>query len=222
MTRQLLALLGSVGLLCVSGFPARAQGGAGGPFRRFTPASSGMAASPGLSLLQLPPRLQARIQITAEQKKGLDALRRKLQQELLKLPGRNPGAPEPALYRSAAAAREQATRDAQALLTSYQQKLYHLMEREYRQYEPLGRPALALLSVSGLSDDQKTALRDLVRETQAQRQDAFRGLAERTDPQSLQQAASLVNARVEGGVRQILTVEQQKELDAALRELPFT
>jgi hypothetical protein len=170
----------------------------------------------GLSLLELPPSLEARLQLTADQKTKLDAIRTRVQGEVRALVGQQGGDRRMALQK-AREARQKASTEAMALLTPAQKQQLEGFQSELQQFQGLGRSAPALLAVTGLTDEQKARLKTLAVETQNKRREMFQGLQQGGNTRELGQKMQALETETNAAVKQILNAQQQQQFDAALR-----
>ena len=98
-------------------------------------------------------------------------------------------------------------------------EMFDALKTEYQGYAGVGRSALAVLAVTGLKDDQKSQLKTLAMETQAKRQ----GLLQPGGGGNFQEAFRKVqelDTGAQAGIRKILTADQTKQFDDALKALP--
>jgi hypothetical protein len=63
-------------------------------------------------------------------------------------------------------------------------------------------------------------LKTLGNQTQAKRLEAFQGLQQGGDLRSVGQAVQALEGLPEASIRQLLTADQQKQFEAAVKELP--
>lgn len=166
----------------------------------------------GVSILRLPSALEARLGLSADQKTKLQAIAERLRSEGGGRLAQGASQEERReAFAKQRAAREKAEAEAVALLTDAQKKQYEELRAEAESYAGLGGAGVALLSVSGLTAEQKSKLQNLSREA-ANRQQQPAG-------ENREAAREARRAREEANraaVKAILTAEQQKEFDAAL------
>jgi hypothetical protein len=169
------------------------------------------------SVLRLTPDLEKRLALTADQKSRLDGMRSAFQQEArgLVVVGGQGGDRQEALRKFQGLA-EKAENDGTAVLTPEQQKQVAAWKEDAKQYEGLGRSSLALLSVSGITDEQKEKLKKLGREMLTKRLEALKGFAPGSDRQQARQKFQEIERDCQAGIRKILNEEQDKQYEAAL------
>ena len=193
--------------------PAFAQGNGG--------ARPGAAGLPNggaeLSLLRLPAALATRLELTDEQKQKLTELRERMQEEFRKQLGEPQTGPDrQAVFQKLRDFSQKAETEAAALLTPKQKQQADAMKAEAAQYAGLGPSSIALVAVTGLTDDQKGKLKELSLKTQMKRQQLFQSLQGGGDRQAAIQALRAQSEEMTTGVKQILTPDQQKQFQEAL------
>lgn len=211
-----VVLAGALAVLVSSG-----TAGAGGRFGgRQGPFGGGQ---PPTLLLALPPGAAVRLELTGEQKMKLDGLRMRMAEDLRKaFPGGAAGGG--GNFREAAQKAQETLRkaetDAEALLTPSQKTPFDALKTEYQGYAGAGRAALAVLAVTGLKDEQKRQLKTLATEAQGKRRGLFQGGGGGGNLQGAFRKLQELDAAAETGIRKILTADQVKQFDEALKAMP--
>lgn len=167
----------------------------------------------GVSILRLPTAIEARLNLTVDQKARFQALNERVRSE-----GRGSLAqgstPEErrAAFRKLLAAREKAEIEAVALLNDAQKKQYEELKAEAASYAGLGGTSVALLSVSNLTADQKSKLQALAKEAAAKRRQA----SQNADREAAVRERRALDDAHRTAVKAILTPAQQQQFDAAI------
>lgn len=206
MSRRLLALAALSVVLVAPAGPLRAQGEP--PHQ---PDGFGVRARTStLDLLQAP-GVQATLQITAAQNTRFQELRTKLLSDLRML---SSGGDRREALRKIPELRQKADTDALAILTPTQRRQYDAVAAEAQEFQGLGRAAMALPSVTGLSRDQKVELRKLADGAIAKRQELLRGASRNA---GAFRRLQLIDQETAASVRKLLTPAQLKQFDDALK-----
>jgi hypothetical protein len=205
---RVLALSLSLGLIAG---PVLAQGNGG---RRGT---GFLGAVGGFSLLRLPAPVLARLEPTDEQKQKLTALRERIQTEVQALLSDAQFANDrQAAIEKLRSLNDKVEAEAVALLSPKQKQQADALKAEAAQYAGLGPSGIAMLAVTGLTDDQKAKLKDVALRTQGKRQELFQTLQGGGDRQAAIQALRAQGDEANVAVKQILNAEQQKQFQEAL------
>jgi hypothetical protein len=121
-----------------------------------------------------------------------------------------------AAKRAVAEAGRKADAEMLAVLTPEQRRRWELIDR----YSGLGLPtAAALVAVAGLTEDQRTRLRALGEQRLVRRVNAFYDvdLGGEDDGRMLKEMMDEIDRDTDAAVQRILTPEQEKQLQAALK-----
>ena len=173
----------TVGVLVGPAFaqrPGGGPGGAGGPGGPGGrpgfggpggPGGFGMRGGRGLTLTRMPPAVQDRLGLSADQKKKLGAIGDALRSEMQGMFGG--GGDRQAAMTKMREKGEKAEKDAMAILDAKQKKKYEELKAEAKDYQGLGRGSVALLAVKDLKGDQKTKLKALAKTTGEKREKLF-------------------------------------------------
>lgn len=123
------------------------------------------------SILRLPPQVQDRLGLSADQKKKIDDIGGKMRSEMQGLfgPGGGGGDRQAAMQKLRDRG-QKAEAEALAVLKPDQRKKYEAMKAEAKDYEGIGRGSVALLAVNGLKGDQKKRLKELAKKSGEKRQ----------------------------------------------------
>lgn len=174
----------------------------------------------GLTILSLPEPLEMRLRLTAEQKARWTELQNSLKRrpQVAARPGTlvDPAAS----FVQAQAAQRQAEADALALLVPEQRKAWELMKRAAEQFQGFGHAGLGLLTVDGLSPEQRSHLKELVPQAQARRKELLRPEPRGIKREQVLERVRAFDIELEAVVRRMLTPEQALQFDAALPLLP--
>lgn len=212
MPCRLLTLL-ALALTCA---PAFAQG-------EPTPAPGARPAAVGfgsgrLSLFHLPPAFEERLKLTPDQKKKLGEIETRVRQESPVQAGSQLTREQRrAGFQKLQALQRRADGEAEALLTPEQKKQWELLRSDSELVQGLGRYGRPLLSLSDLTDAQRTRLRELTAQVQQQRARTFQAV-QANDPQARQQVSTQLRAldqEVLKALRGILTPAQFQLVDPA-------
>ena len=206
--KKLVALVALSVAVCVCGAPAvhAQQLGQGRP-------GIGRGFQSGLTLLQLPAPLATKLKLTDEQKSKLDSSRGGIRTAIQE--ARQSGGDQQANRQKMQEVAQKANADALAVLTPEQKTTFTAWQAEAAKYQGLGRAGIGLLSVEGLSDDQKSKLKTLGTETGEKRRTLFQS-AQGGDRQAVFQQMRALETDTESAVRKILTEDQVKQFDAGL------
>lgn len=170
-----------------------------------------------VSVLQMTPPLQAKLKLTEEQKSKVDGLRKKLQEtRMAAVQEAQNGGDQMAAFQKVAAAQRASETEAEALLTEEQKKNLAGMKEQAMQLRGLGRSAVGLLGVDGLTDDQKAKLKALSDDSAAKARELFQSAAQGGDRQAAVQKLLAMQAESETAVKKLLTADQAKQFEAAL------
>lgn len=172
-----------------------------------------------LSLLQRPPNLASRLQITPEQKSKLDTLQTRLQSEMQALYGKDHQI-LPEKFQEITRSREKAEDEAMAVLTAKQRKEFEAVNRDYLSMDGIGASALRLISVTNLSDEQKTKLKTLANDTKTKRSSIVVGLAKGGDQKEITKKLQEMETETQAAIKKILTAAQQTTFDNAFNTAP--
>jgi Spy/CpxP family protein refolding chaperone len=217
MQQRLIACLTLTLALGASAFTpaahAQQPGRPGGRFQRGGPFGQ-------LSVLTLTDAQMDQLKFTADQKSKLNAIRERLQTERRALIGQGAGGDRQAAFQKLQELNQKAQADALAILTDDQKKQFEAMKTAAEAYAGLGRSGAALMSVTGLTDDQKNKLKALAAETQTKRQALFQEFQSGGDRQAAAQKLQSFQTETDAAVKKILTADQAKQFDAALQALP--
>lgn len=205
LTRAALAMALGAALLVPGA--AFAQGFRGGP------------GGGGLSATRLPAGLQTRLKLTADQKARLMAIGEKMRGEMQALFQGGGGGDRQALQQQMRTLNEKSDAEAMALFTPDQKKQYTEMKTEAESYSGLGRASVALLSVEGLTGDQKTKLKALSQDGAVKRREALQS-AQGGDFGAIREKMQAMEAESMATIKKILNPAQGKQLDTAIQELP--
>ncbi len=179
------------------------------------------AAAPELPLLDLPDFLLAHLGTTPEQRGKLDALRARRDEDMrqvLRAARRERERGAARVYLQAAFRKNEAA--AVGVLDASQQRQFQQMQQSYASFAGLGRPAQALLAVTGLTADQRERLRDLGREVSRKRQQA-QLRAGQGGLTGVLDARREADEAAEAGIRKLLQPAQEKQFIVALKETPL-
>lgn len=164
------------------------------------------------NLMQLTLPVQTRLKLTEEQKGKIDGIRKKLQEALVAAAQEvKDGGDRLAALQKVTATRRACEAEAEALLTDDQKKTLSGLQEQAAQWTGLGRSTTGLLSVDGLTDEQKAKLKALAAETTAK----SRTLLQDADRQAAVRKVQELQAEAEVSVKKILTPEQVKQFDAS-------
>jgi Spy/CpxP family protein refolding chaperone len=194
---------------------AQGQGQGRGQGRGF---GQGGFGQQGLSLVQLPAPLAAKLKLTDEQKTKLQALGQGMQQQLRD--AFQPGGDRQAQLQAIQTMRTKAEADAAKILTADQVKQFEALKTEFANYQGLGRSSTALMAVDGITDAQKGQLKALGTTTQTKRQELFQGAGAGGDFQADGQKMQALETETQAAIKKILTADQVKQFDTALAALP--
>ena len=161
----------------------------------------------GISPTRLTPGLQTKLNITADQKTKLEAISMKAREE-----GRALG--QDASREQRAELNRKFETEALGVLTADQKKTYEGWKAELDPLQGLGRTHIALLSVTGLSADQKTQLKELSTAMQAKRREATQGGG------GGREAFQALETETQAGIKKILTADQAKQFDTEAATIP--
>ena len=167
-----------------------------------------------LALTRLTPELRKKLELQPEQIAKLDDLLVRQRTDLKLAFSRR----KPEAHKQAIAAVRRSEQQADALLTPSQRPLWATLQKDYREWSPLGRLALPLLVVSGLSEAQRTQLQSLV----AARGPSLAVIRDRPyigPPGPLQERLGTWETETNVLIRKILKQRQQQQYDDALKSL---
>jgi hypothetical protein len=173
--------------------------------------------NPGLMLLSAP-GVQTRLNLTADQKGKLEGIQTRTREETR------------AAFQAAAGDRQaagqkvrelnqKAETEALAVLTGEQKQQFEAIKAEQQQYQGLGRASLALLSVTGITAEQKTKLTEASRQAGAKRQELFQS-AQGGGFEGIREKMQALETETNASVKAILNADQQKQFDTALEATP--
>jgi len=201
--KRLLLIAALVGLGCACPLsPAYAQQ---------QPQSRPAGMSSQVNLLQLPPALQAKLKLTADQKGKIAGIRKKLAETSAAVAQEvEKGGERRAAVRKDLAARQAAETEAEAALTDAQKSSFAGMKEQVAQWRGLGRAATALVAVEGLTEDQKGKLKALAAETAAKAREILRGEDRRASLRKVQ----AMQMETEESVKKLLTADQVKQFES--------
>jgi hypothetical protein len=227
--RLLTAILAAVSVAGAVDAQGPAPAAETGPPKKVRPSRPRLRAHK-LSILRLPPALEARLDLTTDQKSRIELVRAQARQEVEALtPKPEPGVQlddaqkEERRAKLIAAVRpklEAAEAQAEAMLTAEQKRRYAELQSAFAPLEGLGEPGFALLMVDGLTDDQRVRLKALADSADARRRDlaaAARQKGEPTEPDEEQKARKEQEEQALADIAKVLTPEQQKQLDLAMK-----
>jgi hypothetical protein len=203
MKRRTIAFV-ALAVAALTAVPALAQG-QGRP--------RGRGFGQGVSLLRLTAPLEQRLKITADQKAKLQALQEAVQQESRRL-FQSAGGDRQAAAQKVRELSQKSEAEAEGLLDASQKTEWAAVKADLEKYQGLGRSGPALISVTGLNEDQKAKLAKLSMDMGAKRRELFQPGGDRAAAQEKMRALEMetVNA-----VKGILNADQQKAFDAALQ-----
>lgn len=168
----------------------------------------------GFSVLNLTPPLETKIGLNDDQKAKIKAISDKLRADTMALL-QSAGDDRRAAFQKAQENRTKAEAEAMALLNDGQKKQVEALKQEAQGYEGLGPAATGLLSVTGLTDDQKGKLKALSTEMQGKRREVLQSV--QGDRQAAQEKLRALQMETNQGIQKILLPDQAKQLEEALR-----
>jgi hypothetical protein len=202
MRRYTLLMVGLAACLA-AGTVQGGQGGQGGGRGR---------GGDTLTLLRLPAPLAEKLQLTADQKTKFQAIQEKLRTDS-EAARQSAGGDRQAAAQKTRELNMKATAEAVALLNADQKKTWEAWRADYMGMAGLGRSGVALLMVSGLSDEQKGKLKTLATDTQTKRRALPEGAPSR-------EARMKLETETQTAVKGLLNADQVKQFDAGLAALP--
>lgn len=180
----------------------------------------GRRGGDGLSLLQLPAPLQEKLQLTSDQKAKLEAMRAASREKMqAAFQEAQQAADRQAAQQKIQELRRSLDAEAEAVLSDEQKPKYTAWKTEAAAYPGIGRSAVALLMVDGITADQKSKLKSLSQERQAAQRELFQSL-QGVDGPARREKMQAAQAETEAGVKKVLDANQQAQYDAALKAIP--
>lgn len=171
--------------------------------------------SVGLSPLRLPPSIQSRLKLTAEQKAKLEALNQEMLRDMRAVFAAPPnGSVNQAITNVTRASDAKAI----AVLDASQKAEFLEMKSEAATYQGLGRAAVALLAVDALTAAQKKQLHELARLQLARRNRILRPSTGRADAAERTANLEQLEQATLAGIRKVLTAQQFTVLSSAMNE----
>jgi len=174
----------------------------------------GRGAFQGFSVLNLTPPLETRIGLNDEQKAKIKAISEKLRADNMALI-QSAGEDRRAAFQKTQENRTKAEAEAMALLNDGQKKQVEGLKQEAMAYEGLGPAAVALLSVTGLNDEQKGKLKALSTDTGGKRREILQSV--QGDRQAAMEKLRALQMETNTALAAILNADQNKQLQDAMR-----
>ena len=168
----------------------------------------------GLSPTRLTPRLQMELKLTDDQKANLEALEMRLREERRTIfqSGGGQGA-----FEQLRTLNQKGEMEGLALFTDAQKTQYQGWKTELEPYAGLGRSHVAILAVTGLTDEQKEKLKTLSMSMQAKRAAARENAA---GGGNLREVMQQLEDETSAEMKKILNADQQKQLETEAATIP--
>jgi hypothetical protein len=210
MNRFAMALAAMLLTGVVAVEPAQAQAQQGQQRR-----PGGRGGFGGFSVLNLTPPLQTKLALNEEQKAKIKAINEKLRADNMALMQSAAQGDRRAAFMKVQENRTKAEGEVLALLNADQKKMVDGWKAEAQAYEGLGPAGPALLSVTGLTDEQKSKLKALSADTQTKRRDVLQSV--QGDRQAAQEKLRALQMETTTALGMILNADQTKQLQEALQ-----
>jgi periplasmic protein CpxP/Spy len=195
--------------LLIAAAPVRAQN-QGGRFRMLQE----------VPLYGLPPQVQARLNLTEEQKTKIgDIGKRVAEEQRQAFEAAGAGGNRQEVFQKLQASRQKANEEAAALLNADQKTQWTGMQKSMEENVGLGRSAVALLAIEGLTDEQKTKLKAVGTDFGGKRRELFQS-AQGGNFQGMREKMAELDMQSAAEVRKILSADQGKVFDATLAAVP--
>lgn len=171
----------------------------------------------GLSVLRLTPAVQDRLKLTEEQRTGLGKIGMQMTREMRQVINRGRGGDvRDAITDVARKYESEGTR----LLDQGQRTEFTRMRSEAAAYQGLGKSAVALLAVDGVTPAQRSSLTALARRQATRRKSILRPAGSSADITLIREAVEKHEAETIAEVRKRLTASQAAQFTQALGQGP--